>query len=197
MVWEEIIKVSLGPMIGLLGVAYALMRNHHYGELARLKKENDERKSIAAGLYAELSAIKFLYMSHLIALQVKSESYVQLAEQEATKNNPTCQSLTQFIPDFEITIYSSNASKIGMLGEVVSAKVVSCYTLLSLPEKLLAKRVITTNSELGSAAKYASQLLQNNMRSIDSALSVLSSIAETNYKEELNKLSYKALEANA
>lgn len=197
MEWKEIIQVSIGPMIALLGVAYSLMRNHHYGELARLKRESDERKSIAAGLYAELSAAKLLYLSHSLALQVKSVTYFRLAEQEDTKNNSTSQSLMHFIPDFEKTIYRNNASKIGMLGEAVAARVVSCYTQLSLPEKLLEKREITTNGELGSAARYASALLQNNLRSIDSALSVLSSVAETNYKEELDKLSPKALEASS
>lgn len=178
MEWEKALLVIVGPILGLLGVAFSLSRNHYLGELARAKKENDERKSIAAGLYAELSVAEVIFLTHASALAAKSQTYDKLAECESTKNEKTNKNIMYYLPDFDRTIYANNASKIGMLGENVAFKVVTCYSHLALHKKLLSQRNISNNAELSSGANYALTLLMSGLDVIKKALEELRTITE-------------------
>ena len=170
---DKLIIVSIGPLIGLLGVAYSLIRNYNYAEKIRKNELGEEIVALAAGLQAELKTAQTECLGKLLALEMKKEKYERLANDLETRTQVAQTTLKQYIPKIDRVIYESNASKIGRFGAEISFSVVSAYSQLNLAEGLLQHRKIETNQDMGDSVNYVFNILNVSVTSIKKALEKL------------------------
>lgn|GEM_PF-2873244 len=185
MTWEQVLAISIGPLIGLLGVCLTIMRNYHLSERARNNRLHDDKLSIAAALYAELHSAKLECLARKMAFLVKKERYMEKGANPETAQQKAETSLRQYLPNIDRTVFEHNANSLGVLGPNAAASVSRAYSAITLVRTCFLERDIQTNQDVANAIDYLDIILHRSEHALNNALHAIAPMLPSEIKNNL------------